>query len=39
MSYEKEICEQLDEFNKLILNLENIYLQIDDKDQVFMFIS
>jgi len=28
----KEICKQLDEFDKLILDLVNIDVQIDDED-------
>ena len=36
MSEEKALDEQLDMFNKLILDLENIKIKIDDEDQVLL---
>jgi len=38
MSSEKIVSEQLNEFKKFILNLENIDVQIDDGDQVLLFL-
>lgn len=38
MSSEKVISEQLDEFNKLILDLENIDVQIDDEDRMLLLL-
>jgi len=38
MSGEKTINEQLDELNKLILDLDNIEVQIDGEDQVLLLV-
>lgn len=38
MSEDKVLIEQLDMFNKLILNLENINVKIDDEDQVMLLL-
>lgn len=38
MSSEKATNEQMDEFNKLILNLKNINVQIDDEDQTLFLL-
>lgn len=38
MSEDKPLAEQLDMFNKLILNLENIEVKIDDDDQVLLLL-
>jgi len=38
MSSEKEFSEQLDKFNKLIIDLQNIDVQIDDEDQVLLLL-
>ena len=39
MQEEKSIDEQLDTFNKLILDLENVDLSIDDEDQALLLLS
>ena len=39
MQEEKSIDEQLDTFNKLILDLENIDVSIDDEDQALLLLS
>ena len=38
LSSEKTTTKQLDEFNKLILDLENINVQIDDEDQTLLLL-
>ena len=39
MSEDKVLDEQLDMFNKLILDLENFYVKIEDEDQVLLLLS
>lgn len=39
MKEENLIDEQLDEFNKLILDLENIEITIEDEDQAFLLLG
>ena len=39
MHEDKSIDEQLDIFNKLILDLENIDVTIDDEDQALLLLS
>ena len=38
MSEDKVLAEQLDMFNKLILDLENIDVKIDDEDQALLLL-
>jgi len=38
MCSDKVVSEQLDKFNKLILDLENIDVQIDDEDQALLLL-
>lgn len=38
MNEDKVLVEQLDMFNKLILDLENIEVKIDDEDQVLLLL-
>lgn len=39
MTEDKSLIEQLEMFNKLIIDLENIDVNIDDEDQVVMLLS
>lgn len=38
ISEDKVLIDQLDMFNKLILNLENIEIKIDDEDHMFLLL-
>ena len=39
MQDDKSVSEQIDEFNKLILDLENIGVTIEDEDQALLLLS
>lgn len=39
MQEEKSISEQIDEFNKIIDDIENIKVSLDDEDKVIVLLS